>query len=100
MKEKETLTPLKDIIASLLSGRGLPFSMEDGRIWTIWPKAVKGLSQCASPVSFKKGTLFVEVSEPIWMQELSFLENDIKARLNHCLDGDVVKRIEFRLKCK
>ncbi len=59
---------------------------------------MKGLSQCACPVSFQKGVLCVEVSEPIWMQELKFLENDIKGKLNHTLGETVIKKIEFRLR--
>jgi hypothetical protein len=41
--------------------------------------------------------LRVEVSDPIWLQEIEFVSDDIRERLNQRLGGKRIKRLEFRL---
>lgn len=47
-------------------------------------------------VACQAGTLVVEVSSSSWMQELSCLSGDIRAKLNQELGGEWVKQIVFR----
>jgi len=96
--DKDSLTPLKDIIGNLMSGRGLPFDPQDATIWKVWAEVVgPAISRNAQPLWIKSGRLRVMVSDPIWLQELEFLERDMREKLNQRLGRQAVKKIEFRL---
>jgi predicted nucleic acid-binding Zn ribbon protein len=100
-KKKDTLVPLKDIIASLFSDSKLPFNPDDARIWEEWEGAVgTAIAKNAQPLWIKNGKLRVKVSDPIWLQELGFVEGTIKEKLNKRLGRRAVERIEFRLSTK
>jgi hypothetical protein len=97
-KEKNSLTSLKDIIGSLLGNGSLPFNPEDVDIWNFWDEVVGSpISKNARPFRIKNGRLRVIVSDPIWLQELQFIEESIRKKLNDKLGRNAVKRIEFRV---
>jgi len=98
MEKKESFTSLKDIISSLLNDSSLPFNPADARVWEVWDDAVgPGIARHARPSWMRKGRLRVEVSDPIWLQELEFVGETIIEKLNERLGGNRVKKIEFRL---
>jgi len=101
MEKKDRFTSIKDIISSLLSDPSLPFNPADARIWEIWDEAVgPGIAGHARPSWIRKGLLRVEVSDPIWLQELEFLSGDIRETLNERLGGKSIKKVEFRLRSR
>jgi hypothetical protein len=51
----------------------------------------------ARPEKLQRDTLFVRVSDSVWMQQLHFLKQDILGKINHLLDGKTVKNIHFSL---
>jgi predicted nucleic acid-binding Zn ribbon protein len=98
MEKKDRFTSIKDIISSLLKDPSLPFNPADARIWEVWDEAVgPGIAGHARPSWIRKGLLRVEVSDPIWLQELEFLSEDIRERLNERLGGKRIKKLELRL---
>jgi predicted nucleic acid-binding Zn ribbon protein len=98
MEKKDRFTSIKDIISSLLSDPSLPFNPADARIWEVWDDAVgSNIAGHARPLWIRKGLLRVEVSDPIWLQELEFVSEDIRERLNEKLGGKRIKKVEFRL---
>jgi predicted nucleic acid-binding Zn ribbon protein len=100
-EKKPSLTPLKDILTALLRDSRLPFNPEDGLIWKVWDEAVgPAIARNAQPLWIKKGRLRVKVSDPIWLQELSFAEKPIREKLNTTLGRRAVEKIEFRLKSR
>ena len=97
-KDKGTLTPIGDILGDLLQGDQLPFNAEDARVWRVWKEAVgPAISQHAQPLWIKEGRLRVTVSDPVWLQELTFAERQIRTSVNQRLGREAVKRIEFRV---
>ena len=97
----DSLTPLKDIIASILSDSRLPFNPDDAYIWKVWDEAVgKAVARNAQPLWIRDGRLRVKVSDPIWLQELGFAEETIRENLNEKLGRKAVRKIEFRLRSK
>lgn len=100
-KKKESLVPLKDVLSSLFSDPKLPFNPDDARIWKEWEPAVGAvIANNARPEWIRHGKLRVRVSDPIWLQELGFVEQEIKEKLNTRLGRKAVQSIEFRLGSK
>ena len=100
-KDGDSLIPIKDVIANILSDGTLPFNPDDAQIWKVWDKVVgPGISKNARPLWIKNGKLKVTVSDPIWLQELQFVERDIRKKLNDALGRKAVERIEFRMGTK
>ena len=82
-EDKNSLTSLKDVISNLLRDGSLPFNPDDARIWRVWDEVVgPAISRNARPLWIKNGKLKVRVSDPIWLQELKFVEEHIKEKLN------------------
>jgi predicted nucleic acid-binding Zn ribbon protein len=97
-RKKKSLVPLKDVLSSLFSDSKLPFNPDDAHIWKVWDEIVgKPISEHAQPLWIKDGKLRVKVSDPIWLQELGFVEENIKEKLNSKLGRRAVEKIEFRL---
>lgn len=95
---KKELTPLKDIISGLLADGTLPFNPDDVDIWRVWDDVVGDtISASARPSRIKKRRLKVTVSDPIWLQELNFLESAIREKLNSRLGRTAVDRIDFKI---
>lgn len=97
-KDKNSLTSIRDVIANLLSDGALPFNPDDAHIWKVWDEVVgPDISRNAKPLWIKDKRLKVTVSDPIWLQELKFVEKDIKEKLNKKLRRKAVEKIEFRV---
>lgn len=97
-EKKDTMTHLKDILDGLLSGTNLPFNPADAEIWEIWEEVVgKTIAEHARPSTIRNKKLRVNVSEPIWLQELEFVAETIKEKLNKKLRRNAVEKIIFRL---
>ena len=96
--KRENLTPLKDILSTLFKSTDLPFNPDDARIWKIWEDAVgSGIANHARPSWIRNHCLGVVVSDPIWLQELKYVEDQIKEKVNDKLGRNAVEKIEFRL---
>jgi predicted nucleic acid-binding Zn ribbon protein len=99
MGKNPNLVPLKDIIADLLRSPDLPFNPEDALIWRLWDEVVGDMvARNARPVWIKKGRLRVKVSDPIWLQELSFMEESLRSNLNKRLGRKAIDKIEFKMR--
>ena len=97
-ERKTSLTPLKEILDRMFKEGGLPFDMDNARIWKVWEGVVgPSVARHAKPLWIKQRLLRVGVSDPIWLQELRFQEQDIREKLNQTLGKEAVERIEFRL---
>lgn len=97
-KDKNSLTSIRNVIANLLSDGALPFNPDDAHIWKVWDEVVgPDISRNAKPLWIKDRRLKVTVSDPIWLQELKFVEKDIKEKLNKKLGRKAVEKIEFRV---
>ncbi len=95
-KTKKSLTPIGDIISEILGSGLLPFNPDDTRIWKVWEEVVgQPIAAHAKPLRIKQKRLRVRVSDPIWYQELTFMAEDIRERLNGILGRNAIEKIEF-----
>jgi hypothetical protein len=65
-------------------------------LWTFWDDEVgDGIAQRAQPTRFRNGILLVTVATHSWMQELQFMKEEIRNRLNARLEANLVRDIFF-----
>ena len=96
--KNESMVSIKDILDGLLTGTNLKFNPADAEIWEVWEEVVgSSIAEHAQPSKIFKKQLRVHVSEPIWMQELEFVAETIKEKLNQRLGRKAVDKIIFRL---
>lgn len=68
-------------------------------VWQCWDSEVgDAIARRAQPARFRNGILFVTVESHTWMQELQFLKEDIRAKLNARLgetDPPLIRDVYF-----
>jgi predicted nucleic acid-binding Zn ribbon protein len=66
------------------------------RLWTFWDEEVgPAVAARAEPAGFRDGVLSVRVAGAAWMQELQFMKEDLRQRLNQRLGGEPIRDIYF-----
>lgn len=66
------------------------------RLWTFWNEEVgESVAGHAQPTGFRAGVLSVRVDSATWMQELQFLKEGIRERLNRRLGDDLIRDVYF-----
>jgi predicted nucleic acid-binding Zn ribbon protein len=86
-----------DLLHDGLKGLGIAERLREADIWRIWPEvAGPAIASRAQPLRIIGGTLTIAVSSGPWMQELSFLKEMIRQKLNAGLGEEVVREILLR----
>lgn len=66
------------------------------RLWTFWADVVgPAVAARAEPASYRDGVLSVRVAGAAWMQELQFMKDELRQRLNERLGADLIRDIYF-----
>ena len=66
------------------------------RVWTFWTEEVgPAVAARAEPAAFRDGILSVRVSGAAWMQELQFMKEELRERLNRRLGAPLIRDIYF-----
>ena len=68
-----------------------------GAVWRAWERACEAAPIPATPAAFKNGVLVASVENAALCQELTYLRDDLKARINAFLGGDIVSEIRFKV---
>lgn len=90
------MEPLSGILSRTLHQLGLDAEFEGWRAVEDWPALVgPRLARHTRAVSFREGTLSVEVDGSAWMQELKFLKRDMIRRIGRHLGSDRVRDVRF-----
>lgn len=73
-----------------------PEKLRAYRAWEVWPEVVgPANAKKAQPTKFRNGKLFVTVLHPALMQELQFVKERIRRRLNRLIGAEVITYIYF-----
>jgi predicted nucleic acid-binding Zn ribbon protein len=97
-QDKKSSTHIKDVIDNIFKSSALHINLDDIRIWKVWDDVVgKKIASHARPSWIKKGVLMVKVTDSVWLQELEFMTQMIKTRLNSKLQREAIKKIRFRV---
>ncbi len=70
------------VLDAVIRNRGWFGKFDERRIFTLWDSiAGKGMTQHSQPISLSRGILRVEVSHPIYAQELSLMKDHLMKKL-------------------
>jgi predicted nucleic acid-binding Zn ribbon protein len=88
--------PLAAILPAVLQQLGLARTAEGWRAVSEWP-AVAGarIARHTRALSFRDGTLAVEVEGSAWMHELGFLKRELVRNLNRHLGAEIVQDVRL-----
>lgn len=95
-KYQKNLQKLGDVLQKTLKNLNISRDFTDQNILNAWNKAVgPQISAQTHPDRLKKNTLFVKVSNSIWMHQLQFMKSDIIDKTNRILGKEIIKNIYF-----
>jgi predicted nucleic acid-binding Zn ribbon protein len=99
MRRKNHQTRLQsigEILFSAFKRRGMAAKLEENAVLKFWPKAVgQQIAGQTQPDSLRGGTLFVKTTSSVWVQQLHFMKDDIRHKLNELAGKDAIKDIRF-----
>jgi hypothetical protein len=94
----EEVFSLRSALERSLRDLGLQKRLKTEQLTVLWPKLVgPTVAKIAYPAQFRSGTLFIDVTDSVWMQELKFQEGELIGRLNDALGQALVRRLFFQL---
>jgi len=83
-------------IGRLIEGLGYSERLSEQKAVELWPSvAGEGISAVSRAVGINDGVLTVRVRNSVWRNELVYLADEIRARLNGELGRELVKKIKF-----
>lgn len=92
----ERASKVEDILGDVLKRVDPEQQMRVYGIWKFWADEVGELiARRAQPSRFRNGVLFVTVATQSWMQELQFMKETLRERLNTRLGAELVRDIFF-----
>jgi len=88
--------PIGDILTSAFKKRGMALRLEENAVFKLWPDAVgEQIARQTQPDRLHAGTLFVRTTSSVWVQQLHFMKEDIRQKLNHLSGKTAVRDIHF-----
>ena len=89
--------PVSELLSTLFAGTPAESRLKEGAIWEVWDRTVGSqIASRAKPAAIRNGVLTVVVSSAPWLQQLSFLKDQIREKLNTALGEEMVKDIFLR----
>jgi predicted nucleic acid-binding Zn ribbon protein len=94
-----TSKPLSALVPKALAGLRMDTRQSEAEVVKVWNQALDPLIVAhAQPVGLRKGTLFVNVDNSAWLQEiLVYRKREIMERLRHSFGPELIRKISFRL---
>jgi len=99
-ESRRTPSKLGDVVASVLKHAGLTDRVAQASVIPEWPRLVgPQIAEVTEPLLLQQdGTLVVMVKTHAWMQELTFLERDLLARLNADASRPPIVKLRWMLR--
>jgi len=89
---------IKTILDALFQRRKLDSRLKGFRVFDIWDEAVgTRISRHSQPRGFRDHILWVTVDNSIWMHQLTFLEGQLKEKINQMMGSPLVEKIRFQI---
>jgi predicted nucleic acid-binding Zn ribbon protein len=99
-KRAAHLTAAADVLQSLLANS--KSELGDGFVrWRLeqqWSEVVGDtIAENTVPCAFENGILHIWVKHPVWMQQLSFFQDEIRQKVNKHVGRSWAKKVRFTL---
>lgn len=92
------LQSIGEILYTALKRRGMAAKLEENAVLKFWPQAVgRQISSQTQPDSLRNGMLFIKTTSSVWVQQLHFMKEEIREKLNELAGKDVIKDIRFSI---
>ena len=90
------LQAIGEILSKALKRRGMTPKLEENSLFKFWTKAVgPQIAAQTQPDCLRNGTLFVKTTSSVWVQQLHFMKEEIRLKLNELSGKDALKEIRF-----
>lgn len=88
---------IKEVLKQTIKRLGIDKGLSENKAVACWKEVVgRDISTKSEATKIIKGVLYVKTESPVWSQQLSFMAEELVAKINNHLGGDVVKKIRFR----
>lgn len=95
-KKQAQLQSIGEVLFSVLKKRGMTSKIEENALVKLWPMAVgPQIASKTKPDCFRNGTLFVKTISSVWVQQLHFIKEEIREKLNQLSGKSAIKEIRF-----
>ena len=95
-KHQTQMQSIGEVLFSVLKKRGLTSKLEENALMKLWPKAVgPQIASKTQPDCLRNGTLFVKTISSVWVQQLHFIKEEIRSKLNELSGKSTIKEIRF-----
>jgi hypothetical protein len=89
--------PLGKVLFKSFKSLGIDLKIAQQKVMDKWLEIVgEPIDAVSKPHYFKFRTLFVNVSNPIWLHQLVFMEDQIKEKINKSMGRKLVQKIYFK----
>jgi len=90
------LQPIGEILSRGLKRRGFTPRLEEGRLFELWPEAVgPAIAAQSRPDAMRGGIMFVRTTSSVWVQQLHFMKDEIRNKINELSGKTWVRDIHF-----
>jgi predicted nucleic acid-binding Zn ribbon protein len=90
------LQSIGEILFKVLKRRGMTSKLEENSLFKFWAKAVgPQIAAQTQPDLLRNGTLFVKTTSSVWVQQLHFIKEEIRLKLNELSGKEAIKEIRF-----
>jgi len=98
MRKRSLLKTLDSVLKEVAHDLKFEDKMEQVLLYRLWREAVgDNVSRNACPVLVRRGVLHVNVTSSVWMQELHFLRDMLREKINAGLSGEKINDIRFKV---
>ena len=94
--ERKKISRVGDILPAVLKSIGLDQKFKEREILSIWPTVVGDeIAAQTHALKIERGVLYVQVENPVWRQELHFMEKEIYRKLREKVPEIKFHKIRF-----
>jgi hypothetical protein len=98
MRKKSRLTTLDSVLREVAHELKFEDKLEQAMLYRLWTETVgEQIARNAGPVLVRGGVLHVNVSSPVWVQELQFLRSMLLEKINARLSDEKISDIRFKV---
>jgi len=84
------------ILPRVIKKLGLERGIKEQRALELWKEvAGKAIKDKTVPLQVTDGVLSIKVRDSVWRQELYFLKEELRGKLNRSLGEEIIKDIRF-----